>query len=74
MCVAPAGKSQFSTTSYRAASTTTSPPAQKPGFLGRLASTPRGRASIAAVVAVGCVIDYELWTLYGVKYFGKGEE
>ncbi|KAI0429086.1 hypothetical protein F5Y09DRAFT_343002 [Xylaria sp. FL1042] len=38
-------------------------------------ATPRGRASLAAAVVVGCVIDYELWTLYGAKYFGgKGEE
>ncbi|KAI0459211.1 hypothetical protein F5B21DRAFT_499837 [Xylaria acuta] len=72
---APASKSHFSTTtSHRATSTTTtSTPTQNPGFLRRLASTPRGRASLAAAVMVSCVVDYELWTLYGAKYFGKGE-
>ncbi|TRX92326.1 hypothetical protein FHL15_006712 [Xylaria flabelliformis] len=61
----PTSKSDFSTT------TTTPTPTQNTSFLRRIASTPRGRASLAAVVVVGCVLDYELWTLYGTKYFGK---
>ncbi|KAI0863986.1 hypothetical protein F4860DRAFT_466602 [Xylaria cubensis] len=60
----PTGKSDFSTT-------TTPTPTQNTNFLRRMASTPRGRASLAAVVVVGCALDYELWTLYGAKYFGK---
>lgn len=68
-----------STTGYyrRLASTTTtttttkptSTPAQNHGFVRRLASTPRGRATLAAVLLVGVAVDYELWTLYGSKYF-----
>ncbi|KAI1369791.1 hypothetical protein F5Y08DRAFT_291365 [Xylaria arbuscula] len=47
---------------------------RQPGFLRRLAATPRGRVALTAVVLGGCVIDYELWTLYGAKYFtGKGQ-
>ncbi|KAK5626457.1 hypothetical protein RRF57_002172 [Xylaria bambusicola] len=60
---------------YRSASTSTS--TSKPtttGLLRRLAATPRGRAGLAAAALVGCVVDYELWTLYGAKYFsGKGQ-
>ncbi|RWA14825.1 hypothetical protein EKO27_g263 [Xylaria grammica] len=71
-----ARKTRFSTPSYRglASAATPSTPGPNPGFLRRLASTPRGRASLAAAAVVGCVVDYELWTLYGAKYFGgKGE-
>ncbi|KAI0408409.1 hypothetical protein F4802DRAFT_594345 [Xylaria palmicola] len=66
-----AGKVHFSSTSHRAASGG-APVA--PGLLRRLASTPRGRASLAAVAIVGCVVDYELWALYGAKYFGKADD
>ncbi|KAI0968181.1 hypothetical protein F4678DRAFT_443560 [Xylaria arbuscula] len=68
-----AGKSHsYSTTTGSNLASATTPNA---GFLRRLAATPRGRVSLAAAVVVGCVLDYELWVLYGAKYFGgKGEE
>ncbi|GAW13895.1 hypothetical protein ANO14919_032860 [Xylariales sp. No.14919] len=71
-----ARKTRFSTPSYRGLASTATPstPGPSPGLLRRLASTPRGRASLAAAAVVGCVVDYELWTLYGAKYLGgKGE-
>ncbi|KAI0811731.1 hypothetical protein GGR55DRAFT_677953 [Xylaria sp. FL0064] len=67
-------KSHFSTGSPRnlpLSSSTSAAAAPNAGFLRRLAATPRGRASLAAAVVVGCVIDYELWTLYGAKYFDE---
>ncbi|KAI1132802.1 hypothetical protein F5Y10DRAFT_230155 [Nemania abortiva] len=72
----PVMRAPFSTTSHRGlANATPTAAGQNTGFLRRMASTPRGRVSLAAAVVVRCVIDYELWTLYGAKYFGgkKGE-
>jgi hypothetical protein len=45
------------------------------GLLRRLASTPRGRATIGAVVVLGTIVDYEIWSLYGASWFsGKGKQ
>ena len=74
----PSGRTYFSSTSLRnsasnTTTTTTTTPAtaaQNPGFLRRLAATPRGRAGLVAAAVVGGVIDYELWTLYRSGYFG----
>ncbi|KAI1429788.1 hypothetical protein F5Y12DRAFT_725444 [Xylaria sp. FL1777] len=68
-----AGESHFSTSGT--ASATSAAPKDAGLNLRRVAATPGGRAFLAAAVVVGCVIDYELWTLYGAKYFsGKGQQ
>ena len=47
---------------------TSSSVAELPGYIRRLASTPRGRVSIAGVVLMGCALDYELWTWYQARH------